>query len=59
MMKKVVKKDRDAKVLLLEYANSVLQLAQAVNYRNARDGVGLLKTNLHTLERDVSRLSDR
>ena len=59
MIRKTVKRDREAKVLLIEYANSVLQLAQAANARNVRDSLGMLKTNLHTLERDVRRFSER
>jgi len=59
MVKRTVKRDREAKVLLIEYANSVLQLVQAANARNVKDSLGMVKANLHTLERDVRRFSDR
>ena len=52
-MNKPYKRNQHLKVLVLEYAQSVLEMANSIDASNINQVVSLIKANVRVLENDV------
>ena len=47
------KRKQHLKVLILQYVQSVLEMANSVDTKNVNQGISLMKANIRVLENDV------
>ena len=55
----MIKRNQHLKVLVLEYVQSILQMADSISAKNINQGVSLIKANIRVLENDVKNSFSR
>ena len=55
----MIKRNQHLKVLVLEYVQSILQMADSISAKNINQVVSLIKANIRVLEKDVNNSVSR
>ena len=55
----MIKRNQHLKVLVLEYVQSILQMADSISAKNINQVVSLIKANIRVLENDVKNSFSR
>ena len=55
----MIKRNQHLKVLVLEYVQSILQMADSISAKNINQVVSLIKANIRVLENDVKNSFNR